>query len=157
MNHLLRSAFIACLLFFFASLQLRSQCSVSHIVESNKVKITPPYLYDGFVISQFTMDDKSKTLKTEFIALKGQEYRLYFCTSDFTDTLNIAVYDTKKAEKGERENILNVPTKKGEPVIFDVMKKSTYTIEYSIPPCENGEYGMTKNECVIVLISYRDK
>lgn len=153
------SRFVLLPLFFLTCsyFSAKAQCSVSQIVETNKVKIVPPYLYDGFVLTQFTMDDKPKVLRTEFMALKGQEYRLYVCTSNFDDTLGVSVYDTKKAEKGEREDILNTKTKKGEPIVFDVLKKSTYTIEYSIPVCENAEYGVTKNECVIVLISYKEK
>ena|SRR6218665_508621 len=157
MNTFFRFAFLP--LFFSVCFysSAKAQCSVSNIVETNKVKIAPPYLYDGFALTQFTMDEKTKTMRTEFMALKGQEYRLYICTSNFDDTLSVSVYDTKKMEKGEREEIFNAKTKKGEPLVFDVLKKSMYTIEYSIPVCENAEYGVTKNECVIVLISYKEK
>lgn len=136
---------------------LAAQYKISQIIDENKIRIQEPYIYDGFVLSQFTMNNKTKLMQAEFTAFKGQNYQLYFCTSNFDDSVAVAVFDTQKAANGKREELLHTFTKKGEPLLFELNKKGNYTIEYSIPTCENAEYGFTKNECVVVLISYKNK
>jgi hypothetical protein len=134
------------------SLSLHAQCKVSDIVEQGKIGITDPYLYDGFSMTQFTMDDKPKTMQVEFTALKHQEYKLYFRTSGFDEELKISVFDAQK-----NDTILNVISEKEKTVVFEVLKAGNYTVQYQIPTCENAEYGNVKKECVLMLISYKRK
>lgn len=108
-------------------------------------------------MTEFTMDNKTKTMHAQFSALKGQQYKLYACSSAKEDTIGVTVFDVQKAEKGQRENIVDTKIMNGETMTFDVNKAGTYNVEYAIPTCENAEYGATKNECIVLLISYKEK
>lgn len=146
------------LLFFFFSLPFaQAQSKVSKLVDANRDKIQPPYIYDGFAMTEFTMDSTLRVMHAQFSALKGQQYRLYVCTSAKEDTIGVTVFDAGKAEKGQRENIFGSKIINGETLSFDLARPGTYTVEYAIPTCENAEYGATKDECIVLLISYRKK
>lgn len=147
------------LAFFFSVIVSQSgsaQCKVSQIVEGAKLKIDADYLYDGFSLSNFQMNDKVKHMQVEFTALKGQQYKLYFCNSGFEEEVKVSVFKTEKnGESGP--DLLGTVTKKDAYLIFEVMKTGTYTVDYTIPVCENAEYGMVKDECMVMLISYKRK
>lgn len=138
--------------FIYLNPALHAQCKVSEIVAEGKIGIIEPYLYDGFTMTQFTMDAKTKIMNIEFTALKHQQYRLYFRTSGFDEELNITIYDAKK-----NDTILTVDSQKKKTIVFEVTKPGNYTVSYKIPTCENAEYGNTKKECVLMLISYKEK
>jgi|GEM_PF-2533376 len=134
----------------------KAQCKVSKIVEQGKFEIDSSYLYDGFTLSNFTMDEKQKRVQVQFTALKGQHYKLYFCNSGFTEEVKISVF--KEEKDGKRSgDLLGATTAKDQFFELALAKAGNYTIEYTVPPCENAEYGMTKNECMVMLISYSRK
>ncbi len=149
-------SFLLLISFVFPSVS-HAQSKVSKLIDANKNKIEAPYLYDGFALTEFTMDNKTKTMQAQFSALKGQLYKLYFCTSTSEDTLGVTVFNAAKPEKAERENILDTKIINGQTLMFEVNKAGTYTVEYAIPTCENAEYGVTKEECIVMLISYKEK
>jgi hypothetical protein len=152
MNFLFRFFFLLLFSFAFFTTALRAQCKVSDIVAQGKIGIVEPYLYDGFSMTQFTMDDKPKTMQVEFSSLKHQQYKLYFRTSGFDEELEISIFDSQK-----NDTILHVPSQKDKTVVFDIAKSGNYTVEYKIPTCENAEYGNVKKECILMLISYKGK
>jgi hypothetical protein len=127
---------------------------VSRIVAEGKLEIDPAYLYDGFTLSNFTMDAKLKKQQIEFTALKGQKYKLYFCNSGFAEEVTISVFKHEKEGKLSTD-LLGANTIKDQYIEFDLAKSGNYTIEYTIPVCENAEYGNTKSECIVLLISYK--
>jgi len=145
------------LLTFAAFSPALAQSKISKLVDANKGKIEAPYIYDGFAMTEFTMDKETKTMHAQFSALKGQQYRLYVCTSTTEDTLGVTVFDAQKAEKGQRENIIDTKIVNGQTLSFDVIKAGVYNVDYAIPTCENAEYGVTKDECIVLLISYKEK
>lgn len=157
MNSFLLRRFFPALLFFVALSQNSfAQCKVSQIVEAAKLKIDADYLYDGFSLSNFQMNDKVKHAQVQFTALKGQQYKLYFCNSGFEEEVKVSVFKTEKdGESGP--DLLGAVTKKDTYLMFEVSKTGTYTVDYTIPVCENAEYGMVKDECLVMLISYKKK
>jgi hypothetical protein len=125
-------------------------------VENGKLEIDPEYLYDGLSLSNFTMDTKSKRVQVQFTALKGQRYKLYFCNSGFTEEVKVSVFKEEKDGK-QSIDLLGATTLKDQFIELALAKAGNYTIDYTIPAAENAEYGMTKNECMVVLISYKNK
>lgn len=146
--------FLFLFIFLFFQPSLHAQCKVSEIVAKGKIGIVEPYLYDGFTMTQFKMDSKTKVMQVQFTALKHQQYKLYFRTSGFDEEMNISIFNTKKSGN---DTLLTLDTQKEKTIVFDVVKTGTYIIEYKIPVCENAEYGNTKNECILMLISYKEK
>ncbi|MCW3070156.1 MAG: hypothetical protein JWO44_46 [Bacteroidetes bacterium] len=150
-------------LYFLSSLVLliiqapaNAQCKVSQIVEQGKFEIDSTYLYDGFTLTNFTMDDKVKHAQVQFTALKEQHYKLYFCNSGFTEEVKISIFKEEKDGK-PGSDLLGATTAKDQFFEFALAKPGNYTVEYTFPTCENAEYGMTKNECMVMLISYKQK
>jgi hypothetical protein len=141
---------------FVFSASLQAQCKVSKIVENGKLEIAPAYLYDGFSLTNFTMDAKPKRMQVKFTALKGQHYKLYFCNSGYTEEVKISIFKEEKDGKLSTD-LLGDITRKDQFIEFSLAKSGNYTIEYGIPITENAEYGMTKNECLVMLISYKTK
>jgi hypothetical protein len=133
-----------------------AQCKVSKMVENGKFEIDPAFLYDGFSLTNFTMDSTLKRMQVEFAALKGQRYKLYFCNSGFTEAVKVSVFKEEK-DGTQSIDLLGANTIKDQFIEFDLAKAGNYKIDYAIPVCENAEYGMTKNECLVVLISYQKK
>jgi hypothetical protein len=91
-------------------------------------------------------------MRVEFIALKHQQYKLYFRTSGFDEELKISIFDSEK-----NDTIANIASEKDKTTVVDIAKAGNYTVEYKIPTCENAEYGNIKNECILMLISYKRK
>jgi hypothetical protein len=144
------------LLFTLIPAHSTAQCKVSKIVEEGKFKIDSSYLYDGFSLSNFTMDDKVKRSQVQFTALKGQHYKLYFCNSGFTEEVKVSVF--KEENEGKPgPDLLGATTVKDQFSELAIVKAGNYTVEYTIPTCENAEYGMTRNECIVMLIAFKEK
>jgi hypothetical protein len=150
MSFIKRTTFLF-LFFFTLNSAVQAQCKISEIIAQGKIKISEPYLYDGFVITEFILDKETKTMQTKFIALKGQQYKLYFCTSGFDEELNISLKSDDSDDK-----LFDQKANK-DCIIFELNKAGNYTIEYQVPLAENAEYGNIKNECVVMLISYKSK
>jgi hypothetical protein len=143
-------------LIVFTAPALEAQCKVSQIVEQGKLEIDPKFLYDGLSLSNFTMNDKAKKVRVQFLAMKGQQYKLYFCNSGFSEEVKVSVF--KEEKNGELStDLLGTTTLKDQFIEFSVAKSGNYFVEYTIPPCENAEFGNTKKECMVMLISYKNK
>ena len=83
---------------FFLLISFKSnfaQYKISQIIDQNKIKIPPPYKYDGFLMNEFKFDQINKDLHNEFVAFKNQKYKLLFCSSGFEETVTITIYDKK--------------------------------------------------------------
>jgi hypothetical protein len=155
MKYFLSPVFFLSVLFGFQG-SSKAQCKVSNIVEQGKVEIDSSFLYDGFSLSNFTMDDKAKRVQVQFMALRGQRYKLYFCNSGFAEEVKISVFKEEKDGKLSPD-LLGAMTAKDQFIEFAVAKAGTYIVDYTIPVSENSEYGMTKKECMVMLISYKEK
>jgi hypothetical protein len=154
MKSFLRLSFSCLFSCIFFQVSVNAQCKAAEIVAQGKIGITEPYLYDGFTMTQFKMDNREKVMQVEFTALKHQQYKLYFRTSGFDEEMNISVINTKKTEN---DTLLQLNTQKDKTIVFEITKSGSYIVEYKIPVCENAEYGNIKNECVLMLISYKEK
>jgi hypothetical protein len=152
-NTLLLFSFSLSFLFYFHA---AAQCKVSKMVEQGKFEIDSSYRYDGFSLSSFTMNDKARRMQVQFTALKGQKYKLYFLNSGFAEELKVSVFKEEKEGKLSTD-LLGATTIKDQYIELDLSKAGNYTIDYSIPTAENAEYGMTKEECMVVLISYKER
>lgn len=129
-----------------------AQCAIAEIVKNNKSKITSPYMYDGFSVCNLSFDDKEKTIRSEFVALKGQKYKLYICSSGFVEIVKIKIY-YKHPKKDETARLFE--TTIGGPVdyyTFEPTQPGTYYIDYELPM---GMGGNAHKECTLLLISYK--
>jgi hypothetical protein len=144
----IKFAFIFVFFVFFS----KAQCPIAEIVKNNKSKITAPYVYDGFSVSNLNFDDKSKTIRSEFMALKGQKYKLFLCSSGFSEIVKVKIY-YKHPKKDEVAKLFE--TTIGGLVdyySFEPAQAGTYYIDYELPPTANPD---SHKECVMLLISYK--
>lgn len=100
------------------------------------------------------MDSVPKRIQVQFTALKGQKYKLYFCNSGFPEEVKVSVFKEEKDNKLSID-LLGTTTIKDQYIEMELNKTGNYTIEYNVPVCENAEYGNVKNECMVLLISYK--
>ncbi|HEX8516912.1 MAG TPA: hypothetical protein VF868_11985 [Bacteroidia bacterium] len=154
MKRFLSSVFFLSIFFLISSAS--AQCKVSAIVENGKLEIDPEYLYDGFSLTNFKIDAKPRRSQVQFTALKGQRYMLYFCNSGFTEEVKVSVFKEEKEGK-QSVDLLGATTLKDQYIELLISKSGNYTIDYTIPVAENAEYGMVKDACMVVLISYKAK
>jgi len=142
--------FVTFLLFF--AVYAKAQCPIAEIVKNNKSKIIAPYTYDGFSVSNLNFDSKEKTIRSEFTALKGQKYKLYLCSSGFSEIVKVKIY-YKHPKKDEVAKLFE--TTIGGLVdyySFEPMQAGTYYIDYELPVTANPD---PHKECVMLLISYK--
>jgi hypothetical protein len=128
-----------------------AQYKISDIVNTNKLKITAPYKYDGFLMNEFKFDLINKNLHNEFIAFKDQKYKLLFCSSDFDETVTIRVYNKKSPTVLVAEKTIDGTTKNWT---FEPPIAGTYSIIYEISP-SNTE--VVHAGCVVMLIGFSNK
>lgn len=81
---------------------------------------------------------------------------LYFCNSGFTEEVKVSVFKEEKEGK-QSVDLLGATTLKDQYIELLISKSGNYTIDYTIPVAENAEYGMVKDACMVVLISYKAK
>ena len=133
-------------------LPLFAQCPIAEIVKNNKSKISHPYVYDGFNVSNLNFDDQERTVHSEFIALKGQKYKLYICSSGFSEVVKIKI-SYKHPKKDETARLFE--TTIGGLVdyyTFEPTQPGVYYIDYEVPTTSVGN---AHKECVMLLISYK--
>ncbi len=139
-------------LFSLLNASVYAQCPIAEIVKNNKSKISPPYIYDGFNISNLNFDENVKTVHSEFTALKGQKYKLFICSSGFSEVVKIKI-SYKHPKKDETAKLFE--TTVGGPVdyySFEPTQPGTYYIDYELPITSVGN---SHKECVMLLISYK--
>ena len=140
---------------FFAAFSASAQCKIAEIVKNNKPKITSPYLFDGFTTTYLQFNQQTKTVQSEFIALKGQKYKLHFCSSGFEETVSITI-KTKEHPKKEELIVVSTASIGGANPTFtiDIEKHGTYIIEFSVPV---SAIEIDHKECIMLLNSYSTK
>ncbi|MCX6296616.1 MAG: hypothetical protein NTX97_11225 [Bacteroidetes bacterium] len=128
-----------------------SQYKISQIIEENKGRITSPFKYDGFTMTEFSFDLLNKEKSVEFLAFKGQKYKLFFCSSSFEESVKISVYDKTVPKVKIAEKIIDStdPNWTYEPV-----KAGTYSIVYEIPPSNTD---IEHKACLLMLIGFTGK
>lgn len=138
-------------IFFCLSHSVFSQYKISQIIDDNKVNIPKPYKYDGFLMNEFTIDLINKDIKLDFVAFKGQKYKLIFCSSTFEEPVIISVYDKANLNVKVAEQTID---SKSPTYTLDLEKPGTYSIVYEIPP-SNTE--VEHKACMVMLIGFKGK
>jgi hypothetical protein len=150
MNSTKRISFIVLLQFIY---QLGfGQCDVAKIVGVNKVVISSPYRYDGFLIQEipFVEDTKSpKEIHAEFIAFKKQIYKVVFCAAGFDEDVVITIYNKKQPNLKVAEQTVNAKLTRW---IFEPLKPGVYDIVYR--PATSG-LDLEHKGCIIMLIGFK--
>lgn len=143
---------IALLLSFYClNTSAFSQYKISEIIESNKMKIPPPYKYDGFLMNEFSFDLINKNIPIQFVAFKDQKYKLIFCASSFEEKIIIHIYDKAAPSVQIAEKKINA----NEPAwTFEPAKPGTYSIVYEIPPSNTD---IEQKACIVMLIGFNEK
>lgn len=146
------------LLFIFSSglSSLSAQCKVSKIVAEAKLVMDSTYLYDGFSLSNFDLDEKKKRIQVKFVAIKGQQYKIYFCNSGFTEEVKVSAFLEEK-DGVLSKDLLGTTTVREEYIELIIKKHGNYIFEYTTPVFEDAEFGPKKNECIVSLITYKLK
>ena len=139
------------LLFFCISINCFSQYKISQIIEENKVGISKPFKYDGFLMNEFSFGLINKNIPIEFIAFKNQKYKLIFCSSSFEEEVTISIYDKVNPNVKLAEKKIDATTKTWtyEPTIA-----TTYSIVYEIPPSNTD---VEHKACMVMLIGFKGK
>jgi hypothetical protein len=128
-----------------------AQYKISDIIESNKIHIAEPYLYDGFLMNEFNFDLINKDIHAEFVAFKKQKYNLVFCTSGFEESVKISIYDKAAPSVVVVEKTMDADNKNWT---FAIDKAATYSIVYEVPPSNTD---VEHKACVVMLISFSMK
>jgi acetylornithine deacetylase/succinyl-diaminopimelate desuccinylase-like protein len=128
---------------------------IAEIVKNNKPKISSPYLFDGFATTYLQFNKQTKTVQSEFIALKGQKYKLHFCSSGFEEKVTVTI-KLKANPKKEELIVVSTTSIVGSTPNFtiDIEKHGTYFIEYELPVTA---LEIDHKECVMLLNSYSTK
>lgn len=146
--------------YFFALLTLsilvcqpvNAQCKSKDIVKKCKANLKP-FKYDGYAVDEITFDQNPKIVEVEFTAYAGQDYKLVFCSSGFTEEVKVNIYDKNRKKKDNRKQVYN--SDQGIDNLFwsfEPPKTGTYFIEYEIPKSADGK---TKTGCIVLLIGYK--
>jgi hypothetical protein len=155
MYSMLKKLFTLSLLFFFIVVSASAQCKIAEIVKNNKPKIVSPYIFDGFTTTYLQFNQQKKIAQSEFIALKGQKYKLHFCSSGFEETITITI---KTKENPKKEDLIVVTTATiggtNPTFTFDIEKHGTYFIEFEVPV---SAIEIDHKECIMLLNSYSTK
>ncbi len=131
--------------------QAHSQCKLAGIISDHKMNIPKPFKYDGFNLTNINFDQQDHLLKTEFMAFKGQKYKLMFCTSGFEELVTITVFDKENPELKVTEKILG---DKDSSWTFEPPKAGTYSVMFNFPPSNTG---VEHKECIVMLIGFSEK
>lgn len=146
-----KSLLLFLVLFFCFSNSIFSQYKISQIIEDNKVNIPKPYKYDGFLMKEFNIELINKNIPLEFVAFKGQKYKLLFCASTFEEPITISIYDKANPNVKVAEQTIDPKTTTWT---FDIIKPATYSIVYEIPPSNTD---VEHKACMVMLIGFTGK
>jgi len=129
-----------------------AQCKAKQLVKECKPNIAP-YQYDSYALNEIVFDSiKPKVIEVEFTAFAGQQYKLVFSASSFTEDLKLNVYDKNQRSK-KRNKIYDSENGIEKHWIFEPAKAGTYYIDYEVPKSANGK---KKTGCVVMLIGYKE-
>lgn len=127
-----------------------AQCTVKTVIQNCKTHIVNPYKYNGYWMSEFTFEKKSKKIEGHFVAFQGERYHIVFCSSGFEEAITICVYDkSSRVGKGRKKFYDSTESKEKGYWTFEPPVSGDYFIEYSIPPSKNGQM---KKSCVVLII-----
>ena len=127
-----------------------AQCKMQAIIQDGQTHVKSPYKYNGYWMSKFIFDQKSKNIEGHFVAFQGEKYRIIFCSSGFEETLKISIYDkSSRTEKGRKKLYDSSESKEKNYWAFEPTKSGDYFIEYAIPPSKDG---VERSACVVLII-----
>ena len=127
-----------------------AQVKVKSVIQNCQTYIKNPYKYNGYWMSEFTFDQKSKKIEGHFVAFEGEKYHIVFCSSGFEELIKICVYDkSSRIEKDRTKLYDSSQSKEKNYWSFEPKESGDYFIEYSIPPSNNG---LLKKSCVVLII-----
>ena len=127
-----------------------AQCTVKTVIQNCKTHIANPYKYNGYWMSEFTFEQKSKKIEGHFVAFQGEKYHIVFCSSGFEETLKICIYNKSSRESRGRKKLYdNSESNEKDYWTFEPPESGDYFIEYTIPPSKNGQM---KKSCVVLII-----
>lgn len=147
--------FVTLIFTFILSLphSLLAQCKIAEIVKNTKTKIEKPYLFDGFTTTNLSFTQQKRTVRSEFMAFKGQKYRLHFCSSEFEETVKVVIKQEQK--NGTLVEVFTGSVSTANTSFsFDIEKPGTYFIDFEVP---ERTLEVDHKECVIMLNSYKTK
>ncbi|MCK6650734.1 MAG: hypothetical protein L6Q66_13845 [Bacteroidia bacterium] len=147
--------FVTLIFTFILSLphSLLAQCKIAEIVKNTKTKIEKPYLFDGFTTTNLSFTQQKRTVRSEFMAFKGQKYRLHFCSSEFEETVKVVIKQEQK--NGTLVEVFTGSVSAANTYFsFDIEKPGTYFIDFEVP---ERTLEVDHKECVIMLNSYKTK
>lgn len=128
-----------------------AQCaSGTSIIDKCKMSIKNPYIYDGYWMSKFTFDDKTKKIEGHFVAFEGEKYQILFCSSGFEEVTTVCIYH--KSSRADQARVKVYDSSKNtnnSSWTFEPPKSGDYYIEYTIPPSKDGK---VKEASVLILI-----
>lgn len=143
-------AFITGLILFSNNIVLSQCSSAPTMIDKCKASIKNPYIYDGYWMSKFTFDDKTKKIEGHFVAFEGEKYQIIFCSSGFEEVTTVCIYH--KGSRAEQARIKVYDSSKStsnSSWTFEPPKSGDYYIEYTIPPSKDGKQ---KEASVLILI-----
>jgi hypothetical protein len=149
-NNMKRLPLLLSVLFTALSFSCFSQYKISDIVAENKVKIEKPYKYDGFLMNEFTIGLINQNITLEFVAFKGQKYKLIFCSSSFEEEVMVSIYDKSAPNVKVAEKVIS---DKNRDWTFEPAKAGSYSIVYEVPPSNTD---VEHKACMVMLIGFRD-
>lgn len=138
-------------LILFSNTIILAQCSSgTSMIDKCKISIKDPYVYDGYWMSKFVFDDKTKKIEGHFVAFEGEKYQIIFCSSGFEEVATVCIY--YKSSRAEQARIKIYDSSKNtnnSSWTFEPPKSGDYYIEYTIPPSKDGK---EKEASVLILI-----
>ncbi|MFL5762916.1 MAG: hypothetical protein ACJ77K_03170 [Bacteroidia bacterium] len=137
-------------LFLLLTLCSFPQYKISDIIDENKVKIEKPYKYDGFLMKEFNIGLINLSIPLEFVAFKGQKYKLIFCSSTFEEEVLVSIYDKSAPNVKLAEKTIN---KDNREWLYEPPKEGAYSIVYEVPPSNTD---VEHKACMVMLIGFRD-
>ncbi|MBL7890307.1 MAG: hypothetical protein JNL24_12180 [Bacteroidia bacterium] len=147
--------FVTLIVTFFLSIphSLLAQCKIAEIVKNTKTKIEKPYIFDGFTTTNLSFTQQKRSVRSEFMAFKGQKYRLHFCSSEFEETVKVVIKQEQK--NGTLLEVFTGSVSAANTYFsFDIEKPGTYFIDFEVP---ERTLEVDHKECVIMLNSYKTK
>ncbi len=138
------------LILFFNNVTLAQCPSGPTMIDKCKMSIKSPYIYDGYWMSKFMFDDKTKKVEGHFVAFEGEKYQIIFCSSGFEEIATVCIYyKSSRADLGRVKVYDSSKNTNNSSWAFEPPKSGDYYIEYSIPPSKDGKQ---KEASVLILI-----
>lgn len=122
---------IACMLFATGNYAQNRQ--IKSIVKKYRSSMSP-YRYESYATKKIIYGQKEKTEVMEFKIFSNDEYQLTFCKTDFSQSIEINIYDRNPKERGKKLLYFDESEKQSSRVFsFRPGKSGSYYIEFKIP------------------------